>query len=191
MAAAPVLGVIGNCGEAKNHELVPQALIRVSKPAHVLHVGELSRMPSSELAMWLQLPDRHAAHHLGPRDDIPALLAACDLFLLPSRYEGLPLVAIEALCAGVPILAADVAPLQWLLEYPAATLAPIEAASWAAAIEKAVGRAWTDEVELSLERARIRFGPARGVREYIAVYERVLCSPEAGRCQSIADRAGA
>ena len=112
-----VLGVIGNCGEAKNHELVPQALIRVSKPAHVLHVGELSRMPSSELAMWLQLPDRHAAHHLGPRDDIPALLAACDLFLLPSRYEGLPLVAIEALCAGVPILAADVAPLQWLLEY--------------------------------------------------------------------------
>ena len=99
---------------------------------------------------------------------------------MPSRYDGLPLVAIEALCAGVPILEAAVGRLQWLLEYPAATLAPIDAASWATAINKAVGRAWTDEVELSLERARIRFGPALGVREYIAVTNGCSARPRLG-----------
>ena len=44
---------------------------------------------------------------LGHRDDVPALLAAADLFVLPSLNEGLPLAAMEAMLAGVPIVATD------------------------------------------------------------------------------------
>jgi glycosyltransferase involved in cell wall biosynthesis len=45
------------------------------------------------------------AEFLGHRDDVPALLAACDVFVLPSRWEGQPLVLQEALRAGAAIVA--------------------------------------------------------------------------------------
>jgi glycosyltransferase involved in cell wall biosynthesis len=42
---------------------------------------------------------------LGIRDDVADLLAACDVFALPSLYEGLGLVYLEAMAAGRPVLA--------------------------------------------------------------------------------------
>lgn len=43
-------------------------------------------------------------------DDIPGIMSAMDAFLLPSKYEGLGLVLIEALCAGLPCYASDKIP---------------------------------------------------------------------------------
>ena len=44
---------------------------------------------------------------LGWRDDVPQLLAALDLFVLTSRFEGLPRAALQAVAAGVPVVATD------------------------------------------------------------------------------------
>ncbi|ACI50416.1 glycosyl transferase group 1 [Gluconacetobacter diazotrophicus PA1 5] len=45
---------------------------------------------------------------LGYREDVPALLAAADIFTLPSHFEGLPMSVIEAMLTGLPVVASDI-----------------------------------------------------------------------------------
>ena len=44
---------------------------------------------------------------LGNRDDVYRLYQAMDVFVLPSRYEGLPVVGVEAQAAGLPCVLSD------------------------------------------------------------------------------------
>jgi glycosyltransferase involved in cell wall biosynthesis len=65
-----------------------------------------------------------AIRFLGDRPDVPALLAAADVFVLPSQWEGQPLVLQEALRAGRPIVAARVGGVPDLTGPDAALLVP-------------------------------------------------------------------
>ena len=55
-------------------------------------------------------PDRLGARlrRLGTRTDVAALLAASDIFALPSHFEGLPMSVIEAMLCGLPVVATDI-----------------------------------------------------------------------------------
>jgi len=73
------------------------------------------------LREWLEKriadsPIRTQFRLLGPRDDVPTLLAAVDLLLLTSSFEGMPNGVLEAMSAGLPVVATHVGGLVDLVE---------------------------------------------------------------------------
>jgi glycosyltransferase involved in cell wall biosynthesis len=114
---------------------------------------------------------------LGERTDVLRLLAACDVFVLASRHEGLPVSVMEAICTGVPIVATAVGELPNLLtDGDDALLVPPEQPELLAdAIDRvaADGTLRHRLATASLARAPL-FDVARCVREVEAIY-RELC----------------
>lgn len=69
----------------------------------------------------------HRVRFLGHRRDVPPLLAIADLFVLPSLWEGLPLSVLEAMAAGVPVVATRIGGTDELVrDGETGTLAPPE-----------------------------------------------------------------
>jgi glycosyltransferase involved in cell wall biosynthesis len=72
---------------------------------------------------------------LGARDDVPDLLAAADIFALPSHFEGLPMSIIEAMLTALPVIATNISgPNEQVIDgetgllVPPATIPPLAAA---------------------------------------------------------------
>src|SRR5579859_225472 len=98
---------------------------------------------------------------LGYREDVPALMAAADIFVLPSRFEGLPMSVIEAMLTVLPVVACDVrGPAEQVVEGVTGLLVPVgDAPALAGAL-----RRLTEDTEL---RARMgAAGRARAIERY-------------------------
>ena len=106
----PLLGVVGSLYPVKGHrfllEAMPEILGRWPK-AQLLVIGR------GELEVALkeqveQLAIEANVHFLGMRQDVPRLLSVLDVFVLPSLSEGLSLALLEAMAAGIPVVATKV-----------------------------------------------------------------------------------
>lgn len=71
-----------------------------------------------------------AVRFLGSRADIPELLAAADLFLMPSRHEAQGIALLEALASGVPTLASEIPIFGFARAMPSVRLCAENAAAW-------------------------------------------------------------
>jgi glycosyltransferase EpsF len=100
---------VGRHSEAKNLEFLLKtfAYLTTQIPGILLVLageGELTKS-FKQRAKDLGIMDQ--VWFLSVRRDIPLLMRASDLFIFPSFHEGLPVVLIEALATGLPIVAAD------------------------------------------------------------------------------------
>ena len=103
---APVIANVGRFEPQKFHSCLLRAMTRVPD-AHLMLVGEGPlRAESEELARTLGIAGR--VHFLGRRPDVPQLLRMSDVYTQPSRFEGFGLTALEAMAAGVPVVASTV-----------------------------------------------------------------------------------
>lgn len=112
---------IGRLHPQKGHALLIDAVapvLRTNPDWRMMIVGEgpLRRELESQIAS-LECGDR--IRLLGFRDDVPRLLKSASLFVLPSLWEGQPNVVLEALAAGLPVIATDVEGVRELID-PAA-----------------------------------------------------------------------
>ena len=109
-ADARILIVVAKLMEQKGHAFLLRALpalLERFKDLHVLFVGDGPLRPDlADGIARLQAASR--VHLVGNRRDVSDLLAASDLFVLPSLWEGMPMALLEAMASSLPVVATQV-----------------------------------------------------------------------------------
>jgi glycosyltransferase involved in cell wall biosynthesis len=88
----------------KNLDAVLKAMQSLPE-LHLAVAGKTDDSPYPALAATLGVAER--VHFVGKTNRIPALMRSVDLFVFPSRYEAHPLVIMEAMASGLPIVVSD------------------------------------------------------------------------------------
>jgi alpha-1,3-rhamnosyl/mannosyltransferase len=113
-------------------------LVRASSPAPALVLAgypgwqNSSLLPAADVARLGQ-----SFRQIGrvTEAELWALYAGAAVFAFPSRHEGFGLPVLEAMAAGVPVVASDIAPLREVSGDAAVLVPPGDAGAWAEAIE--------------------------------------------------------
>ena len=99
-----VIGMVARFSPQKNHVralLIFKAFFEKHKNAVLLLIGE-GHLRATVEALAAQILPSEAVRFLGVRTDMAALYSAMDRFILPSRFEGLPITLVEAQASGLP-----------------------------------------------------------------------------------------
>ncbi len=124
---APAVLAVGARVHHKGHDVLAAAVSRLRAEGLALDVGVAGTGP-------LSFP---GLRYLGERADIPALLAGARLFVHPSRSEGLGMAVVEAMMAGVPVLASRVGGIPEIVQQDGILLPPGDVDAWTHAIRAA------------------------------------------------------
>lgn len=96
---------VGRLIHQKAVDILLQAFAQVPRGVLLIAGQGSDREALEHLAQQLNISDR--VFFLGVVTHIPSLMKSCDVFILPSRYEGLALVAVEAMATPLPIIISD------------------------------------------------------------------------------------
>jgi hypothetical protein len=171
---AYVIGHVGRFQEQKNHRFlvnIAERLCDLEPKAVFLLVGDGPLRPEiEELVKVRDLQER--VIFVGVRNDVPRIMkGAMDCFVLPSLYEGLPLVLLEAQVAGLHCVVSDTVSSEGDLDKAAVTRLSLSTSpnNWAAQLRKASSR--SDQLSVSQDWIN-----ARSVETSVAGIEVLYCS---------------
>lgn len=157
-SACKLIGHVGAFTRQKNHEFLLETfgwLLKKEKTAKLLLVGEGELLEQAKSrAEQLQISDH--VIFAGKKDNPELYLSACDLFVMPSLHEGLPLVLIEAQTNGLQCIVSD-AVTREADKTGLLTFMPLElgAEKWAEEIEKiTINDDRTRESQIAAERIK-------------------------------------
>ncbi|MGH9492472.1 MAG: glycosyltransferase, partial [Terriglobales bacterium] len=103
---SPIIMFVARLQPQKDHVTLLRALAKIPR-ARLALVGDGELRPSLEaLAASLGIWER--VHFLGRRADVPQLLKLADVYVHSSHWEGFGIAAVEAMAAGLPVIASDV-----------------------------------------------------------------------------------
>ncbi len=185
---------VASLAPKKGHAILLEALVPINRKRDVrldlVGDGEL-RSELAQLARDLGVEDLIRFHGELPKPAVAELMREADLFVLPSLFENLPCVLIEAMASGLPSVATSVGGVPELMKDLAGVLCPPrDADSLAQAISATLARLEEfDPLELA-DRARRRFGYETFARHWTEVYDGLLssvgatCSASAARTRS-------
>jgi glycosyltransferase involved in cell wall biosynthesis len=106
LANGPVIGSLGRLSAEKGYDVAVRALAELPGATLVIVGDGPERAALTELAQELGVADR--LQIVGWTDEPRRYLSGFDAFVLSSRVEGFPLAPLEAMLAGLPVVAADV-----------------------------------------------------------------------------------
>lgn len=162
--------------DQKGHETLLEAVAEVPEATFVLAGEGPKRAELEARAAQLGLGER--VRFLGRREDVPALLAACDVFCLPSLYEGSSLAVLEAMAAGIPVVSSAIGGTEELIEDGRSGLlvASGDAKALAAALRRVLGGADLRRELAAKARERVNQGLTReqNAERVTGVYDELL-----------------
>jgi len=179
LGASPVLTFVGRLAPPKDPLTLLEAL-RILPDCQLICVGDGPlRSETERFAAQHNLRDR--VFFMGTRMDVPEILAASDIFVLASRWEGLPLSIIEAMLSGLSVVATSVGGVRELVEEGVTGLLvpPGDACSLAEALRKLLeDKSLRRQMgEAGRRRALERFTLERMIEEHRALYRAFSAQP--------------
>jgi glycosyltransferase involved in cell wall biosynthesis len=175
LGEAWVVGTVGRFDSYKNQAMLVRAMAPLlSADVRLVLVGDGDARAEVEAAA-AALPEPRWVVLTGRRMDVPRLVHAFDVFALPSKTEGLPLVVPEAMAAGLPIVATAVGGLPGVVdEGVTGLLVPVDEQALGAALarlahDRELARALGQKAR---EVALARYSYDRMVDAYLELYAR-------------------
>jgi glycosyltransferase involved in cell wall biosynthesis len=196
--ATPLVIAVGRLAPQKalSDLLRAFALLRTPDPTPQLRIVGRGRLRSALQSEIDALGLRDRVRLLGLRSDVPRLLAASDLYVSSSHWEGLPVAMLEAMAAGVPVIATEVGDVPRVLDPGCGVLVPPRDP---AALARAIAELIADPVRRrrlaagGRSRVRAQFGLQAWADRHMMLYEEVaglrprteeLLAREEARCAS-------
>lgn len=167
---------IGRFSDQKNHP----GLLRAFRLVHEKYPDTVLRLmgdgpcleETKNLIRELDLED--AVEFLGLQSNVYPFLRDADMFLLPSKYEGVPMTVIEAMGTGLPIVATAVGGVPDMLrDGESGLLPPVEENAVAEAVEKLIAsQSLREKLGAAAKEDSKRFGADYMARRYFEIYQK-------------------
>lgn len=173
-----LVGMVGRFDPLKNHSGFISAMAMVHRhmpQVHLVLAGKGVDRDNEELVQSIGRAGlSENVHLLGPRDDVPEIMAAIDVLACPSHAEAFPNVVGEAMAAGVPCVATDVGDCAYVIGNTGYVVPVGDMAGFASNVEAMLKLPRAQRMTLG-EKARARvashFEIGHVVRRYEEAYE--------------------